>query len=180
MTLYVILAGQSFSVTIIQTVWTGVMRICAVCAQISWHCILYWQDGAVLRRKPGLCGREWWENVRSVLWSLDTVSYIDRTELFCDDNPDCVDGSDENLCGPRNDPNRAQACDNQICKVTFYFIFLSVKCSSPCFSWVFFLRGTGTGNACYALPFLKTFCIRYKKAELGPWQLLTFFQGQLR
>jgi hypothetical protein len=30
-----------------------------------------------------------------------------------------VDGSDENLCGPRNDPNRAQACDSQICKVKF-------------------------------------------------------------
>jgi hypothetical protein len=47
-----------------------------------------------------------------------TLSDLFRTELFCDDNPDCVDGSDENLCGPRNDPNRAQSCDNQICKVT--------------------------------------------------------------
>merc|ERR1711872_307556 len=30
-----------------------------------------------------------------------------QKELFCDDQPDCADGSDENLCGPRNDPNAA-------------------------------------------------------------------------
>jgi len=40
-----------------------------------------------------------------------------RKELFCDDEPNCPDGSDENLCGPRTDPNRATACDPEICRL---------------------------------------------------------------
>ena len=36
--------------------------------------------------------------------------------LFCDDNIDCADGSDENLCDPRNDPNRASECDPDLCR----------------------------------------------------------------
>jgi len=36
--------------------------------------------------------------------------------LFCDDKQDCDDGSDENLCG-RNDPNRAEACDVNKCRL---------------------------------------------------------------
>jgi len=40
-----------------------------------------------------------------------------KKELFCDENPDCLDGSDENLCGPRTDPNRAEECDTEICKL---------------------------------------------------------------
>jgi len=40
-----------------------------------------------------------------------------RKELFCNGEPDCTDGSDENLCGPRSDPNRADTCDINICKL---------------------------------------------------------------
>nr|ALS04459.1 chitin deacetylase 1 [Acartia pacifica] len=40
-----------------------------------------------------------------------------KTELFCDETPDCEDGSDENLCGPRTDPNRAAECDPEICRL---------------------------------------------------------------
>ena len=36
--------------------------------------------------------------------------------LFCDDNIDCADGSDENLCDSRNDPNRASECDPELCR----------------------------------------------------------------
>jgi len=38
-----------------------------------------------------------------------------RKELFCDETPDCVDGSDETLCNARNDPNRASKCDETTC-----------------------------------------------------------------
>eukprot|EP00092_Neocalanus_flemingeri_P026399 GFUD01028616.1.p1 GENE.GFUD01028616.1~~GFUD01028616.1.p1 ORF type:complete len:611 (-),score=134.31 GFUD01028616.1:98-1930(-) len=37
--------------------------------------------------------------------------------LFCDDKADCVDGSDENLCDSRNDPNRADECDPNQCRL---------------------------------------------------------------
>eukprot|EP00088_Acartia_fossae_P059412 TRINITY_DN704_c0_g1_i1.p1 TRINITY_DN704_c0_g1~~TRINITY_DN704_c0_g1_i1.p1 ORF type:complete len:548 (-),score=92.20 TRINITY_DN704_c0_g1_i1:115-1758(-) len=40
-----------------------------------------------------------------------------KKELFCDETPDCEDGSDENLCGPRTDPNRAESCDSEICRL---------------------------------------------------------------
>lgn len=40
-----------------------------------------------------------------------------KKELFCDEKPDCADLSDENLCGPRTDPNRADTCDSSICKL---------------------------------------------------------------
>jgi hypothetical protein len=40
-----------------------------------------------------------------------------KKELFCDREPDCLDGSDENLCGPRTDPNRADECDPEICRL---------------------------------------------------------------
>jgi len=36
--------------------------------------------------------------------------------LFCDDKTDCIDGSDENLCGP-NDPNGAEECDPTVCRL---------------------------------------------------------------
>ena len=36
--------------------------------------------------------------------------------LFCDDKIDCADGSDENLCDSRNDPNRASECDPELCR----------------------------------------------------------------
>jgi len=38
-------------------------------------------------------------------------------ELFCDEIIDCADGSDETLCDPRNDPNRAADCDLDLCKL---------------------------------------------------------------
>jgi len=37
--------------------------------------------------------------------------------LFCDDKPDCLDGSDENLCDSRNDPNRAEECNPSLCSL---------------------------------------------------------------
>lgn len=37
--------------------------------------------------------------------------------LFCDDKVDCADGSDENLCDSRNDPNRADNCDPVQCSL---------------------------------------------------------------
>jgi len=38
-------------------------------------------------------------------------------ELFCDDNPDCQDGSDENACSVDEDPNRADVCDSGACQL---------------------------------------------------------------
>lgn len=35
--------------------------------------------------------------------------------LFCDDKPDCSDGSDENACSVETDPNRAPECDTNQC-----------------------------------------------------------------
>jgi len=35
--------------------------------------------------------------------------------LFCNGVPDCQDGSDENACDGNSDPNRAPACDKNIC-----------------------------------------------------------------
>ena len=55
--------------------------------------------------------------MQSVLRSLDTVSYIDRTELFCDENLDCVDGSDEKMCGLCSD------------LLTLYLILTGRSCS---------------------------------------------------
>ncbi|XP_065576279.1 chitin deacetylase 1-like [Artemia franciscana] len=39
---------------------------------------------------------------------------IDKA-LFCDDKPDCADGSDENACSVDMDPNRAPECDSSQC-----------------------------------------------------------------
>jgi len=36
-------------------------------------------------------------------------------EKFCDGKEDCSDGSDENSCDVNTDPNRAPACDSDIC-----------------------------------------------------------------
>ncbi|KAK8406786.1 hypothetical protein O3P69_007382 [Scylla paramamosain] len=36
-------------------------------------------------------------------------------ELFCDNTDDCADGSDENICTPEDDPNRADICDPRKC-----------------------------------------------------------------
>ena len=46
--------------------------------------------------------------------------------LFCDDKPDCLDGSDENLCDSRNDPNRAEECNPSLCRyLRFLVMFVS-------------------------------------------------------
>jgi len=45
-------------------------------------------------------------------------------ELFCDSIPNCADGSDENICTPLRDPNRADLCDPRTCK--FVDCFCSV------------------------------------------------------
>ncbi|XP_066942891.1 chitin deacetylase 1-like [Macrobrachium rosenbergii] len=37
-------------------------------------------------------------------------------ERFCDNHPDCSDGSDENICTPDKDPNRADVCDPRACR----------------------------------------------------------------
>ena len=37
--------------------------------------------------------------------------------LFCDEQPDCSDGSDENACGVEEDPNRAAVCDPSQCSL---------------------------------------------------------------
>ncbi|XP_053645646.1 chitin deacetylase 1 [Cherax quadricarinatus] len=34
---------------------------------------------------------------------------------FCDENSDCADGSDENICTPDKDPNRADVCEPRTC-----------------------------------------------------------------
>ena len=38
-------------------------------------------------------------------------------ELFCNLQPDCVDGSDENACSVEEDPNRAPVCDLSQCRL---------------------------------------------------------------
>jgi len=38
-----------------------------------------------------------------------------KKELFCDGEPDCDDGSDENACDMDTDPNRAPPCDLEKC-----------------------------------------------------------------
>jgi len=45
--------------------------------------------------------------------------------LFCDDKTDCLDGSDENLCDRRNDPNRADDCDPNECRLPNCFCSVS-------------------------------------------------------
>merc|ERR1712012_791978 len=37
--------------------------------------------------------------------------------LFCDEQVDCQDGSDENACGVDQDPNRAADCDTSVCQL---------------------------------------------------------------
>merc|ERR1712038_1806797 len=37
--------------------------------------------------------------------------------LFCDEQVDCQDGSDENACGVDQDPNRAPECDTATCQL---------------------------------------------------------------
>ncbi|XP_037779629.1 chitin deacetylase 1-like [Penaeus monodon] len=39
-----------------------------------------------------------------------------RKDLFCDGVADCNDGSDENICTPETDPNRAEVCDTRTCR----------------------------------------------------------------
>jgi len=46
-------------------------------------------------------------------------------QLFCDDKTDCADGSDENLCDNRNDPNRADECDPTQCSLPNCFCSVS-------------------------------------------------------
>merc|ERR1711874_711736 len=38
-------------------------------------------------------------------------------KLFCDEQPDCSDGSDENACSVDQDPNRAPDCDLSQCQL---------------------------------------------------------------
>ncbi|TRY71989.1 hypothetical protein TCAL_03956 [Tigriopus californicus] len=38
-------------------------------------------------------------------------------KLFCDERPDCADGSDENACSVEQDPNRAPDCDLSQCQL---------------------------------------------------------------
>jgi len=47
--------------------------------------------------------------------------------LFCDDKPDCNDGSDENLCDSRNDPNRADECNPSLCSLPQCYCSVSGK-----------------------------------------------------
>jgi len=47
--------------------------------------------------------------------------------LFCDDKPDCADGSDENLCDSRNDPNRADECNPSLCSLPQCYCSVSGK-----------------------------------------------------
>ena len=60
----------------------------------------------LLNTKEPLCGR-------GELACGDGLCLAQR--LFCDDKPDCIDGSDENLCGA-NDPNKAEKCDPARCR----------------------------------------------------------------
>jgi len=48
-------------------------------------------------------------------------------DLFCDEKVDCQDGSDENLCDARNDPNRAVECDPLLCRLPECFCSVSGK-----------------------------------------------------
>jgi len=50
-------------------------------------------------------------------------------KLFCDRNPDCSDGSDENICSVTEDPNRALPCDLRTCQLPECF------CSSDGTRW---------------------------------------------
>merc|ERR1719318_1795347 len=76
------------SVTMLWTVLTVVMRICVIAGMI-------------------LTG----------LMTVTPGSAACPSALFCDDAVDCLDGSDENLCDSRNDPNRADDCDPRQCSL---------------------------------------------------------------